>query len=54
MEMTRKILNLLGVEDERLRLQWISAAESALFAETITSFTEQIQKLGKTPMGARE
>jgi F420-non-reducing hydrogenase iron-sulfur subunit len=50
-EKTEQLLKLLGVETERLRLEWISAAEGARFARIMTEFTEQIQTLGPSPLG---
>jgi F420-non-reducing hydrogenase iron-sulfur subunit len=43
-----------GVEEERFRLQWVSAAEGPRFAEVVRSFTEQLQKLGPSPYGGPE
>jgi F420-non-reducing hydrogenase iron-sulfur subunit len=43
------MLNLLeqfGIERERVRLEWISASEGDLFAQTVKEFTEQIRTLG--------
>lgn len=45
-EMARSLIELLGIEPARLRLEWISAAEGARFAEVVTKFTDQIQALG--------
>lgn len=42
----RNLLKDLGVEPERLRLEWISASEAVKFKKTITEFTETIRKLG--------
>jgi hypothetical protein len=36
----------MGIEPERLKLVWASAAEGAKFAHEITTFVEAIQKLG--------
>lgn len=47
-------MQLLGIEDGRLRRQWVSASEGARFAETIRDFTETIRKLGKNPLVKRE
>ncbi len=44
-ERLTKILKFLGLED-RFRLEWISASEGKKFAELITTFTNQIKKLG--------
>jgi F420-non-reducing hydrogenase iron-sulfur subunit len=46
MEMAHSLISLLGIEPERLRLEWISAAEGARFAEVVTEFTEQVRELG--------
>ena len=40
------VLEELGIEPDRVALEWISAAEAPLFAEKITAFTEKIQALG--------
>ena len=45
----RRLLHTLGVEDERLRLEWISAAEGGLFAETIKELVGQLRELGPSP-----
>jgi F420-non-reducing hydrogenase iron-sulfur subunit len=45
-EKAARLLALLGIEPERLRLEWISAAEGARFARIMTEFTEQITELG--------
>jgi len=50
---TRNVVQLLGLEDERLRLEWISAAEGARFAEVINEFTEQVRQLGPSPLAGR-
>ncbi len=39
-------LQFMGIEKERVSLQWISAAEGAKFAETMNDFAEKIKKLG--------
>ena len=45
----RRLLHTLGVEDERLRLEWISAAEGGGFAETIKELVGQLKELGPSP-----
>lgn len=44
--MLKHTLRQLGVEDERVRLQWASAAEGAQLAAAIDEMVEQIRKLG--------
>ncbi len=41
------MLDYLGIERERARVEWVSAAEGAKFAETMNSFVEAVTKLGK-------
>ena len=50
-EKTTRLLRLLGLETERLRLEWISAAEGALFARLMTEFTDEIRGLGPSQLG---
>jgi F420-non-reducing hydrogenase iron-sulfur subunit len=50
MEMAHSLIRLLGIEPQRLRLEWISAAEGARFAELVKEFTEQIRELGANPL----
>ena len=52
-EKTKNVVRLLGLEDGRLRLEWISAAEGARFAEVINEFTDEVRKLGPSPLVAR-
>lgn len=47
---TLEILGLLGIDERRLRLKWISAAEGALFAEEIRSFVQSLKDLGENPL----
>ena len=45
----RRLLHTLGLEDERLRLEWISAAEGSAFAETVKDYVGQLKQLGPSP-----
>jgi F420-non-reducing hydrogenase iron-sulfur subunit len=42
----KKLLSELGIEEERLRLEWISASEADKFKKTIIEFTDTIKKFG--------
>jgi F420-non-reducing hydrogenase iron-sulfur subunit len=44
-EKTRQLLKLIGINPERLRLEWVSAAEGAKFAGVVKEFTEFLEKL---------
>jgi coenzyme F420-reducing hydrogenase delta subunit/ferredoxin len=48
----RKILEHTGVNPERLRIEWISAAEGLRFAELMEDFAGKLEKLG--PLGKAE
>ena len=48
-EKTKNMVKLLGIEEGRLRLEWISAAEGARFAQVINEFTDQLRELGPSP-----
>ena len=52
-EETWEILRLLGVDERRLRLKWISASEGAAFAEEIRSFVQLLKELGDNPFTDR-
>ena len=43
------MLEDFGLEEERFRLEWISASEGPRFAQVAKEFTEQIKKLGPSP-----
>lgn len=45
-KITEKLTEMLGIEKERLMLDWISSAEASKFARVATEFTEAIRKLG--------
>jgi F420-non-reducing hydrogenase iron-sulfur subunit len=47
-------MKLLGIEDARLRKEWISASEGNRFAQTVRDFTDVIRKLGRNPLVKRE
>lgn len=42
-------MRLLGIDERRLRLKWVSASEGGLFAEEIRTFVEQVKELGDMP-----
>ena len=43
------MLEDFGLEEERFRLEWVSASEGPKFAQVATEFTEQVKKLGPSP-----
>jgi F420-non-reducing hydrogenase iron-sulfur subunit len=44
--LTKKLLQQLGIEQERLRLEYISATEGKKFAVAVKDFVEKLRKLG--------
>jgi len=42
----RRVLHELGIEDERFRLEWISASEAEPLRAVVNEMVEQIRKLG--------
>lgn len=47
------ILKTLGLDDDRVLLKWISAAQGRKFADTMTDFTEAIREKGPNPLNQR-
>ena len=45
-ESTRELLGLLGIDDRRLLLDWVSASEGERFARTVDDFVAVISELG--------
>jgi len=48
----KKLLENIGVNPERLRLEWVSAGEGIRFAEVMNDFGKKIKELG--PLGTSE
>jgi coenzyme F420-reducing hydrogenase delta subunit len=42
----RALLDFMGIEKERFRVEWVSASEGKRFAKIITEFTEEMTNLG--------
>jgi F420-non-reducing hydrogenase iron-sulfur subunit len=42
----KSLLTFVGLEPERLRLDWVSASEGDRFSKIVTEFTETIRDLG--------
>jgi Fe-S-cluster-containing hydrogenase component 2 len=49
MHLCKKLLEYAGVNPDRLRVEWISAAEGVRFAEIMNDFTGRLRELG--PIG---
>ena len=49
----RKVLHVLGLEDERLRRELIAASEGVVFAQIIKEMVEKLKKIGPSPFKVR-
>ncbi|MDI9642815.1 MAG: hydrogenase iron-sulfur subunit [Archaeoglobales archaeon] len=45
-ELFRKLLETMGIEQERFRLEWISAAEASRWVQVVNEMVTQVKKLG--------
>lgn len=45
-EKTQKILQVMGIDTNRVRLEWVSAAEGMKFSRVVTEFTQTLKELG--------
>jgi F420-non-reducing hydrogenase iron-sulfur subunit len=43
-------MKTIGLEEERLRIEYCSAAEGTKFANMVKEMTEKISKLGPNPL----
>ena len=50
----KKLMAQLGLEQERLRLEWISAAEGDKFARVIREMVSDLRELGPSPLHKAE
>ncbi len=44
-ELLKKILEIFGIDSNRVRLEWISGSEGLKFAEVVKEFNETIRRL---------
>jgi coenzyme F420-reducing hydrogenase delta subunit len=52
MDMTKQLIEMAGLDKDRVRLEWISASEGQRFANIIMDFTEDVKRLGPSPISA--
>jgi F420-non-reducing hydrogenase iron-sulfur subunit len=45
----KKAVSSIGIEPERVRLEWVSASEGGKFAALVREMTNQIRQLGPSP-----
>ena len=49
-ETSMEMAEMVGLSGDRIRLQWVSASEGALFARSVEEFTRQVTELGPNPL----
>ncbi len=54
MAITKKFLEYLGVEPQRVQASWVSAAEGDKFAEVVADITREIREIGPNQLFADE
>jgi F420-non-reducing hydrogenase iron-sulfur subunit len=50
----RKLVTYMGIEPDRLRLDWVSGAEAGRFARVTSEFVEAVRALGPLSVPLRE
>jgi F420-non-reducing hydrogenase iron-sulfur subunit len=49
--MLKTLLDTIGIEPDRLRLEWVSASEANKFAKVVNDFVKQVEELGPNKLG---
>ena len=50
----KPFLKAIGIDNNRLKLEWIGASESLKVVETVSSFTQIVKNLGPSPLNRRQ
>ena len=54
MAITKKFLEYMGVEPQRIQASWVSASEGAKFAEVVSEVTRELREVGPNKLFADE
>ena len=46
----KKLLQELGIEEQRVRFEYVSASEGQIYADVISDFVDQLKKIGPNPL----
>ena len=49
--MLQTILEGIGINSKRLRLEWVSASEGGKYGQVVNDFVREIKELGPSPIG---
>jgi Methyl-viologen-reducing hydrogenase, delta subunit len=52
--MTKKLLECIGIDPARIRLEWISASEAPKFAQVVRDFVKEVKGMGPNLLSHRE
>ena len=52
--LTKKLLEYMGIPEERVQASWVSASEGAKFAQVATDVAKDIEKIGPNDLFAEE
>jgi coenzyme F420-reducing hydrogenase delta subunit len=53
-EKTKELVRTLGLEEGRIRLEWVSAAEGDRWGQVIDEFVQQVTELGPSPLNHKK
>ncbi|HOC78380.1 MAG TPA: hydrogenase iron-sulfur subunit [Methanofastidiosum sp.] len=53
-KLLKALIKEMGLEEERLRLEWISASEGNKFKEVVNDMTIKLKELGPSPLRKEE
>jgi F420-non-reducing hydrogenase iron-sulfur subunit len=51
MDILKSVLQITGIEEDRIWLRWISASEGDIFRNTVIEMVDFLRKLGPNPLG---
>ena len=43
---TKKFLEYMGIDPQRIQASWVSASEAGKFAEVVTDVTKEVREIG--------
>lgn len=49
----RRLLKTVGVEEDRLRILWVSSNEAGIFSSEVSRIVDEVEKLGPLNIGGR-
>lgn len=49
----KEFIKRMGINDKRLRLEWVSASEGERFAKVVKEMVDEIKEIGPSPFGVK-